>query len=140
MKLNTIIFQNEGRERWKQGGEGRRNGEREATIPHSLTEMKPICVPKLGPSRTWEKNLSGWQDVQRLRSWFWSWIFCGRIPPRSRRILRIKIFPKTESLLYQQTKQYGKSIDISVKELWERSAWNNASCHSVTEQGHNRKW
>ena len=33
-------------------------GER-ATVPHSLTEMKPICVPKLGPSRTWEKNLSG---------------------------------------------------------------------------------
>jgi hypothetical protein len=33
--------------------------------------------------------------VQRSRSSFWSWMFCGRIPPLSRRILRRKIFQKT---------------------------------------------
>lgn len=75
-------------------GRGVGRGEVEPTVPHSLIDMKPIWVPKLRPSRTWEKNLSGWQDVQRLRSCFWSSIFCGKIPPRSRRILSIKIFQK----------------------------------------------
>lgn len=105
---------------------GRREvkGEKEPTVPHSLIDMKPICVPKLRPSRTWEKNLSGWQDVQRLRSWFRSWIFCGRIPPRSRRILRIKIFQKIPRVYFTNSQSSKKYIhlDTGVKEFWERFA------------------
>lgn len=115
-------------------------GEKEGTVPHSLIDMKPICVPKLRPSRIWEKNISGWQDVQRLRSCIWSWILCGRIPPCSRRILRIKIFQKIASLFYQKPKQYEVSVDIGANESWERYAWNNANCYSVTEHGLVRKW
>lgn len=81
--------------------------------------MKPICVPKLRPSRIWEKNFSGWQDVQRLRSCIRSWIFCGRIPPCSRRTLRMKIFQKIASSFYQKPKQYEISSDIGIKEFWK---------------------
>lgn len=57
-----------GKKKEERGEGGNRSREKQPTIPHFLIDMKPICVPKLRPSRTWEKNLSGWQDVQRLRS------------------------------------------------------------------------
>lgn len=64
-------------------------------LDYSLMAMKQICVPKFSPSRTWEKNFSGWQEVQSVTFWFMSamvssWILWGRMPPRSRRILWIK--------------------------------------------------
>lgn len=63
-------------------------------MQHYLIHTKPICVPKLSPSLTWEKNSSGRQEVQRVDSdWcgiLMSSMCSGLIPPLASRILKVK--------------------------------------------------